>query len=79
MKGLSAKQRFSIVTKYSEGSGMTMRKIAEMEGVSLKTVYSTIKRLGMNHTFKDLPGRGRKRGPLHHNLDKKTCGQFARN
>lgn len=58
---------------------MTMRKIAEKEGVSLKAVYSTIKRFGMNHTFKDLPGRGRKRGPLHPNLDKKICEQFARN
>lgn len=76
MKGLSDKKRLLIVTKYCKGSGMSMRKIAAEEAVSLKAVYNTIKRFGMNHTLKDLPGRGRKRGPLRPNLDKKICEQF---
>lgn len=77
MRGLSVEKRKSIVSKYCSGNGMSMRKLAKEEGVSVHAVQNAIKRFGNHFTLKDLPGRGRKPGASRPDLDKKICKQFS--
>jgi hypothetical protein len=59
--------------------GVTTWKLAKRHKESQSAVVETIKRFGEHFTIKDLPGRGRKRGPSDPELDKKICSLFAKN
>lgn len=77
MKGLSIEKRKSILSKWCTESGITYRKLAKEEGVSVHAVQNAIRRFGNHYSLSDLPGRGRKPGPSRPNLDHKICKLLA--
>lgn len=79
MKSLSEKVRISILQKFQQNSSGSIRTIAKELNLSKTTVYSTIKRFGENHTFKDLPGRGRKVGSYNKKKDKDVMSSILKN
>lgn len=79
MKPLSEEVRVLILQKFQRNSCCSIRMIAKELKIPLTTVYDTIKRFGENHTFKDLPGRGRKRGSFNKTKDKTVKGAILKN
>ena len=53
MRGLTPEQRKSIVHKWCTVSGLSLRKLAKEEGVSVGTVRSTIRKYGEQCTFEE--------------------------
>lgn len=76
MRGLSVEQRRNIVHKWCTEPGMSLRKLAKMEGVSDKAVRTAIRKFGEDNTFMDKPKSGRKKGPANPLLDKRIMKAF---
>jgi transposase len=77
MRGLSAEHRKKIVHKWTTIPGLSLRKLAKQEGVSVKAVRTAIRKFGEENSFLDLPKTGRKRGPVCPKLDKKIQEVFT--
>jgi transposase len=72
MRGLTPEKRKSIVHKWSTVSGISLRKLAKEEDVSVGAVRTAIKKYGEQCTFEDAPRSGRKSGPVSPAIDKKV-------
>jgi transposase len=61
MRGLSAEQRRKIVHKWCTEPGLSLRKLAKIEGVSEKAVRTAIRKFSEDNSFEDKPKTGRKK------------------
>lgn len=78
MRGLTPEQRKSIVHKWCTVSGLSLRKLAKEEGVSVGAVRSAIRKYREQCTFEDAPKSGRKSGPVSPDIDKKIRDAYKR-
>lgn len=79
MRGLTPQKRKSIVDKWCSVKGITYRKLAQMEGVSVGAVQTAIRKYGEDYTFEDQQRPGQKPGPSNPKLDQKIVKLFASN
>lgn len=79
MRGLTPEQRKRIVHKWCTVSGLSLRKLAKEEGVSVGAVQTAIRKYGESCTFEDAPRRGRKPGPVNPAIDRKIKDRFKQN
>lgn len=79
MRGLSPEKRKSILDKWCSIKGITLRKLAKLENVSVGAVQNAIKKFGQEYTFVDKPKSGRKPGSSNPNLDRKIVKAYKTN
>jgi transposase len=78
MRGLTPEQRKRIVHKWGTVSGLSIRKLAKEEGVSVGAVQTALRKYREQCTFADSPRRGRKPGPADPTVDKKIKDYYKR-
>lgn len=76
MRGLTPEQRKSIVHKWCTKSGLSFRKLAKEEGVSVGAVQTALRKYGESCSFADSPRRGRKPGAVDPVIDRKVRDYF---
>lgn len=79
MRGLTPEKRKSIVDKWCTIIGITLRKLAKLENVSVGAVRTAIKKYGQEFTFNDTQKSGRKPGPSNPILKKKIEKAYKQN
>ena len=78
MRGLSPEQRKRIVHKWGTVSGLSIRKLAREEGISVGAVQTSLRKYCEECTFTDALRRGRKPGPVDRTMDKKVKEYYKR-
>lgn len=78
MRGLTPEKRQAIVDRWCTQKGLTYRKLAKLEGVSVCAVFNAINKYAQDLTFHDKPKSGRKPGSTNKKLEQKICKEYSK-